>query len=87
MTVRAYVLIETDLKASYGAKRDLRKKLEKINFPGIKILAVDAVTGPFDLIIQIEGEDLNRLGDCITSDIQKTSGVSRATTSLAVTLR
>ena len=47
---------------------------------------VDTVTGPFDVVAQIEAEDLNKLGSCITEAIQTITGVKRTTTCLTLLL-
>ena len=48
--------------------------------------AVDTVTGPFDVIVQLEADDLDKLGNAITDGIQRAEGVQRTTTCLAVRL-
>ena len=50
------------------------------------ITAVDTVTGPYDVIVQMEAEDLDRLGTAITEGLQRIEGVQRTTTCLAVRL-
>jgi DNA-binding Lrp family transcriptional regulator len=50
------------------------------------VLAVDTVTGPFDVIVQLEADDLDKLGNAITEGVQKVEGVQRTTTCLAVKL-
>ena len=47
---------------------------------------VDTVTGPYDVIVQLEADDLDRLGNAITDAVQKVTGVQRTTTCLAVKL-
>ena len=49
-----------------------------------KVVSVDAVTGPFDVIAQLESDDLDKLGRAITDAIQQVDGV--ATTCLVVRL-
>ncbi|MCH8284669.1 MAG: Lrp/AsnC ligand binding domain-containing protein, partial [Chloroflexi bacterium] len=51
-----------------------------------KVISVDTVTGPFDVIVQLEADDLDKLGNCITDGIQRVEGVQRTTTCLAVKL-
>jgi len=51
-----------------------------------RVIAVDTVTGPFDVIVQLEADDLDRLGNCITEGIHAVHGVKRTTTCLAVRL-
>ena len=61
------------------AMRDLVSELATVN-------AVDTVTGPYDVIVQLEAPDLDQLGKCITGELQSVAGVQRTTTCLAVSL-
>ena len=82
MSIRGYILIETEVgrtEAVGSAVRSLSSNYAKVN-------AVDTVTGPFDVIVQLEADDLDQLGKCITSDIQGIDGVQRTTTCLAISL-
>ena len=78
MTVRAYVLIET----AVGKTKDVLKAL--VGAPGLKW--VDAVTGPYDVIAIIEGDDLNAVGNLVTQRVHAAGGIVRTTTCLAVDL-
>lgn len=82
MAVRSYILVE----AAVGKARSVGEELAKLDHPNAKILAVDTVTGPFDVIVQLEAEDLDKLGTVITEAIQKVDGVQRTTTCLSVRL-
>jgi len=44
------------------------------------------VTGPFDVIVLIEAEDLDRLGWAVSERIQRAEGVQRTTTCLLLSL-
>ena len=82
MSIRGYILVETEVGRTQAvgiAMRDLQSDFARVT-------AVDTVTGPFDVIVQLEAEDLDQLGKCITSDIQAVPGVQRTTTCLAVSL-
>jgi DNA-binding Lrp family transcriptional regulator len=75
--VTAYVLINT----SPGRAMDVAKKLQ-----GTKgITVADAITGEYDVIARIEGEDVNAIGGVIVESIQKIEGVFKTVTCLAVT--
>jgi len=76
MSARAYILIET----SVGKTKDIVLALRKVN--GVK--EVNAVTGPYDVIAVIEGEDLTAVGNLVTSEIHTTGGIERTVTCLAV---
>ncbi len=78
MATRAFVLVET----SVGRTKEVAAALK-----GVKgVSAVDAVTGPYDIIAIIEAADLNAVGDVVTSRIHTISGIVRTVTCLAVSL-
>ncbi len=80
MTVHGYVLIEAEV----GRARAISEAISRLSSPDARIVAVDTVTGPFDVIVQLEADDLDRLGRCITDVLQHVEGVERTTTCLAV---
>jgi DNA-binding Lrp family transcriptional regulator len=80
--MRAYVLIE----AAVGKANAVGEGVKKLSFPEAKVISVDAVTGPFDVIAMLESDDLDKLGRAITDGIQQVDGVQRTTTCLVVRL-
>jgi DNA-binding Lrp family transcriptional regulator len=80
--MRAYVLIES----AVGKASEIARGVQSLSLSDAKIVAVDAVTGPFDVIALIESDDLDKLGRAITDGIQKVDGVQRTTTCLVVRL-
>jgi DNA-binding Lrp family transcriptional regulator len=82
MAIRGYVLIETEV----GSAKTVGEQMAHLDHKDARVLAVDTVTGPFDVIVQLEADDLDRLGNCITDGIQAIQGVKRTTTCLAVRL-
>jgi len=82
MAVRGYVLIEAEV----GKAKSVGEAAHKLSHPDAKVISVDTVTGPYDVIVQLEAEDLDRLGNCITDGLQRLPGVQRTTTCLAVKL-
>jgi DNA-binding Lrp family transcriptional regulator len=82
MPVRGYVLIEAEV----GKAKSVGELATKLSHPDANVIAVDTVTGPFDVIVQLEADDLDRLGNCITDGLQRLEGVQRTTTCLAVKL-
>ncbi|MEX2158249.1 MAG: Lrp/AsnC ligand binding domain-containing protein [Dehalococcoidia bacterium] len=82
MTVRGYVLIEGEV----GKTKSLGKAVLKLSHPDAKVLSVDTVMGQYDVIVQLEAADSDKLGNCITDGIQRVEGVRRTTTCLAVDL-
>ncbi len=73
---RAYILIET----SVGKTRDVVAVLKGLE--GIK--SVDPVTGPYDVIVVVEGKDLNSIGELVTGKVHPIVGVTRTVTCLAI---
>ncbi len=82
MAVKSYVLIETEVGTAKAVADRLRVARQK----HAKVVQVDTVTGPFDVIAQMEADDLNKLGSCITESIQTITGVKRTTTCLTLVL-
>lgn len=69
--LRAYVLIQTE--AGGGSK--VRSEIGSI--PGVRL--AQSVTGPYDLILRVEVQDMDALGQML-SDIQLIPGLSRTLT-------
>ena len=82
MAVRAYVLIEAEV----GRSKGVGEAIVALKHNEAKIAGVDTVTGPYDVIVQVEADDLDKLGKAITESIQTIEGVARTTTCLAVRL-
>ena len=76
MAAKAFVLMET----AVGKTRDVEAALKQLK--GVK--SVDSVTGPYDIIAIIEGENLNDIGDLVTAKIHPIPGISRTVTCLAI---
>jgi len=49
------------------------------------VLSVETVTGPYDIIAQVEFGDLDKLGMAVAEGIQRVEGVQRTTTCLVLT--
>jgi DNA-binding Lrp family transcriptional regulator len=82
MAVRAYVLIEAEV----GRSKGVGEAIVALKHADAKVAGVDTVTGPYDVIVQVEADDLDKLGRAITDGIQSIEGVARTTTCLAVRL-
>jgi len=82
MTVRGYVLIEAEV----GHSKGVGEAVLAMRYPDARVTSVDTVTGPYDVIVQVEADDLDKLGTAITDGIQRIEGVQRTTTCLAVRL-
>ncbi len=82
MAIRGYILVETEV----GRTQAVGNAVRALASSNARVLAVDTVTGPFDVIVQLEAADLDLLGKCITEEIQKLDGIQRTTTCLSVNL-
>jgi DNA-binding Lrp family transcriptional regulator len=80
--MKAYVLIET----APGKTKSVKKELTAIRSSQSTVIALDAVTGPFDFIAVVEGPTLDSVGRLVTDEIGTIDGVTRTTTCLAVSL-
>jgi DNA-binding Lrp family transcriptional regulator len=80
--MRAYVLIES----AVGKANNVSEGVKGLTFDDARVISVDAVTGPFDVIALLESDDLDKLGRAITDGIQQVEGVQRTTTCLVVRL-
>ncbi len=78
MATKAYVLIET----AVGKTRDVMHSLGGV--AGMD--AVDAVTGPYDIIAVITASDLNAVGEIVTEKVHTIGGVNRTVTCLSVSV-
>ena len=76
MTTKAYLLVET----AVGKTRDVAATLR--NIEGID--SVDVVTGPYDIIAVIAGDDMSVVGNVVTERIHTVTGVVRTVTCVAV---
>ena len=76
MTTKAYLLVET----AVGKTRDVASTLRDIE--GID--TVDVVTGPYDIIAVIAGDDMSVVGHVVTERIHTVTGVVRTVTCVAV---
>ena len=76
MATKAYLLVET----AVGKTRDVAATLRDID--GID--SVDVVTGPYDIIAVIAGDDMSVVGNVITERIHRVTGVVRTVTCVAV---
>ncbi|MFI5931350.1 Lrp/AsnC ligand binding domain-containing protein [Actinoplanes sp. NPDC051494] len=76
--VQAYILIQTEV----GKARDVAAAIDKIQ----GVVRVDAVTGPYDVVVLAEGHTVDELGRMIVSKIQFVPGITRTVTCSVVNL-
>ena len=70
--VEAYVLIQTEIAKS----PQVAAELGRISGVG----AADVLAGPYDLIVRVEGTDVDALGKLVVTRIQSVEGVTRTLT-------
>ncbi|MCZ7525156.1 MAG: Lrp/AsnC ligand binding domain-containing protein [Acidimicrobiia bacterium] len=78
MTVRAYVLIQTEVGKAVSVAEEAR------TIEGV--VSADDVTGPYDVIVQTEAPTMDDLGKMIVSKIQAVDGITRTLTCPVVNL-
>lgn len=72
MTVRAYVLIQTEVGTAVKVVNAIRE------IPGVR--TADLVTGPYDVVVSAETDSIEELGRVVVSKIQTIEGISRTWT-------
>ena len=72
MIATAYVL----MKVEAGKGKEIHDKLLKLK----TVQHVDAVTGPFDLIVSIQASDFSELSRIVLDELQKNKGVEETIT-------
>jgi DNA-binding Lrp family transcriptional regulator len=80
--MKAYVLIET----AAGKTKNVKKTLTKVKNAKATVVAMDAVTGPYDFIAVVDGASLDAIGNLVTESIGVIDGVTRTTTCVAVAI-
>ena len=73
---RAYVLVET----TAGQGRNVAAALR--GMPGL--VFVDRVTGPYDVLLAFDADDLRAVGDLVTEHVHSVPGIIRTVTCLAM---
>ena len=74
--MKAYVLVRTQLIETPGVVDMIRQ---------VKgVISADVTFGPYDAVVQVEGNDLDALGRIIIHDIRTLPGVLDTLTCLAV---
>jgi DNA-binding Lrp family transcriptional regulator len=78
MSVRAYVLIQTEVGQAAAVAEQIR------GLGGI--VTADDVTGPYDVIAQAEAGTVDDLGKMVVSKVQMIEGITRTLTCPVVNL-
>lgn len=78
MAVSAFVMIDVAGDHTKSAYKTITR------VPQVR--KVDAVTGPYDLVVQIEAETLEALNELVLSRIREVDGVIKTTTAIVLNL-
>ncbi|GHJ09676.1 Lrp/AsnC ligand binding domain-containing protein [Micromonospora rifamycinica] len=76
--VQAYILIQTEV----GRARDVAGLIADLT----GVVRVDAVTGPYDVVVLTEANTVDELGKLIVSNVQMVPGITRTLTCSVVRL-
>jgi DNA-binding Lrp family transcriptional regulator len=72
LVVQAYVLIQTEVGKAAVVAEQVR------NIPGVE--SADDVTGPYDVIVRANSDDVDSLGKLVVAKIQAVDGITRTLT-------
>ncbi len=73
---KAYVLIET----ARGQVKNVEAGMHVL--PGL--ISADVVTGPYDIIVLFEAENLGAIGELVTEHVHTIDGITRTMTCLTM---
>ena len=76
--VHAYILVQTEV----GRAAAVAKGIGEI--PGVT--SAEDVTGPYDVIVRAEAEDVDQLGQLVVAKVQGVGGITRTLTCSVVHL-
>ncbi|GAA3518528.1 Lrp/AsnC ligand binding domain-containing protein [Actinocatenispora rupis] len=76
--VQAYILIQTEV----GKARDVAGTIAGV----AGVVRVDAVTGPYDVVVLTEARNVDELGKMVVSKVQSVAGITRTVTCSVVHL-
>lgn len=72
MSVQAYVLVQTTVGKAANVAAEIRKT--------DGVIVVHDVTGPYDVIVQVEAPSMDDLGKLVVTGIQAVEGITRTVT-------
>jgi DNA-binding Lrp family transcriptional regulator len=76
--VQAYILIQTEVASSSRVAEAVRGI--------VGVIRADDVTGPYDVIVHAEAEDVDALGKMVVAKVQAVPGITRTLTCPVVRL-
>jgi uncharacterized protein with GYD domain len=80
MAVHGWLLVQTDI----GHARAVCDYLAAMEYPGTKIIQADTVTGPYDIIVHVEADDLDTLSSAAESAASGVAGIQDVITCLTI---
>lgn len=70
--VQAYILVQTEVGKAAAVAAEIG---------GITgVISAEDVTGPYDVIVRAEAEDVDRLGQLVVARVQSVGGITRTLT-------
>ncbi len=72
MVVQAYILVQTEV----GKAADVARAIADVK--GVTL--AEDVTGPYDVIVRVESQTVDQLGEMVISRIQVIDGITRTLT-------
>lgn len=82
MAVTGWVLVQTEV----GHARPVCDAINELQVAGVKVLAADTVTGPYDVVARVEADDADILMSTVENVIETAGGVQHTVTCLALHL-
>lgn len=70
--VQAYILVQTEV----GKSAEVARKIAQI----AGVTQAEDVTGPYDVIVRAQAENVDELGKLVTAHIQAVGGITRTLT-------
>jgi DNA-binding Lrp family transcriptional regulator len=70
--VQAYILVQTEVGKAAAVAAEIA------GLAGV--ISAEDVTGPYDVIVRAEAEDVNRLGQLVVARVQSVGGITRTLT-------
>lgn len=76
--VHAYILVQTEVGQAAAVAQEIA---------GIAgVLAAEDVTGPYDVVVRAEADDIDQLGRLVVAKVQGVHGITRTLTCPVVNL-
>jgi DNA-binding Lrp family transcriptional regulator len=72
LVVTAYILVQTEVGKAAQVAKDI------IDIPGVQ--EAQAVTGPYDVIVRAEAQNIDELGQLVVAQVQAVAGITRTLT-------